>query len=112
MNFVLITKLLLICYLWFLISLCAFFIFRSLRIYKKLKAVEVYCTKNRRNVVHNFVPFLLQLSFINKNIQTVFNLNRGSFKDFIPLTMSFILNNFGLVLGTRFGFKFLKKLLR
>ena len=112
MDFVSITKFLLICYLWFLIGLCTFFIFKSLRIYKKLKAIEVYCINNRKNVVHNFVPFLLQLSFINKNIQTVFNLNRGSLKDFISLTTSFILNNFSLLLGARFGFNFLKKLLR
>ncbi|GEM_PF-6291919 len=99
-NFYVIAKIFLITYIWTLILVCILFILNSKKIYSDLKAYEDHFRKKKREVIHNFVPIMADISRQNKNFQ----------KEILFLIFPFIYKGFIFFQSTKLGIDLTKKL--
>ena len=109
---ILLGKIFLIFVIWFLIVLCFLFILNSRKIYRKLKCFEELCIYKRKETVHKFVPFLLNLSELNKNVRMILNLSKTPLKKISALIFSFIFKGLSCFQGLKICLQLSKRLLR
>ena len=105
-----IAKVILIAYLWVLITLCTLFILNSKKLYSNLKAYEDHFRKKKREVIHNFVPVMASISRQNRNFQSILEINKSTKKEVVSLLFPIVCNFFMLFQSTKLGIDLTKKL--
>ncbi len=108
----LIAKLVLLLYVWGLITLFTLVILRSRKFYFLLKEIETLCMKKRREFIYNYLPLISNLAKRNELIRKILNLNKINVRDLVISVFPLFFQIWIFNRWIKSGFELTKKALR